>query len=222
MKKILFLIVLTTASFFCQAQKTYITSDGELILGFASINQNGSSEQSIPRFSIFFTGQSLVHFDKTENFGIFSGLGIRNVGFIYDQDASIRKKFRTYNVGVPIGVKFGDMNGLYLFGGYELELPINYKEKTFINEAKEEKFNVWFSKRVPSIYNTLFVGVRFPRGISLKFKYYLTPFFNKDYTEVQNGNTVKPFENLDVNTFHIALSTLISTGKKVMWVKREQ
>jgi len=218
MKKVLFLIALTISTFLCNAQKTYLTSDGELILGFASIKQNGSSEQSIPRFTMFFHGQSLVHFDKTENFGIFSGLGIRNVGFIYDQDASTRKKFRTYNVGVPIGVKFGDMNGLYLFGGYELELPINYKEKTFINEAKEYKFNVWFSKRVPSIYNTLFVGVRFPRGVSLKFKYYLTPFFNKNYTE---GSGVKPFENLDVNTFYISISTMISKGKKFMWVKRE-
>lgn len=223
MKNFLFLIALMTIALLCEAQKkTYVTSDGEIILGFANINQNGSSEQSTPRFSMFFHAQSLVHFDKTENFGIFSGLGIRNVGFIYDQDASTRKKYRTYNVGIPIGVKFGDMNGLYLYGGYELELPFNYKEKTFINEAKEDKFNVWFSKRVPSIYNTLFVGVRFPHGISLKFKYYLTPFFNKNYTEIQNGNPVKPFANLDVNTFYISLSTMISKGKKVTWVKREE
>lgn len=221
MKKVLFLIALTATTFLSQAQKPYITSDGELILGFAGIDQNGSQESSIPRFSMFFHGQSLAHFDQSENFGWFTGLSIRNVGFIYEQDASTRKKFRTYNVGIPIGLKFGDMNGLYLYGGYELELPFNYKEKTFINERKEDKFNVWFSRRVPAVYNTLFVGVRFPRGVSLKFKYYLTPFFNKDYTQVVGGVTQTPYANLDVNTFHIALTTMISKGKKVMWIKRE-
>ncbi len=220
-KKVLFLITLITTTAYCQAQKPYITSDGELILGFASINQSGTEESSIPRFTMFFHAQSLTHFDQSKNFGWFTGLGIRNVGFIYEQDASTRKKFRTYNVGVPIGLKFGDMNGLYFYGGYELELPINYKEKTFINEKKEDKYNVWFSKRVPTIYNTVFVGVRFPRGVSLKFKYYLTPFFNTDYTQVINGITQMPYANLDVNTFHIALTTMISKGKKVMWIKRE-
>jgi hypothetical protein len=221
MKKLLFLIASFTTTVYSQAQKPYITSDGELILGFASIDQNGNEESSIPRFSIFFHAQSLAHFDQSEKFGWYTGFGIRNVGFIYEQDASTRKKFRTYNVGIPLGLKFGDMDGLYLYGGYELELPINYKEKTFINEKKEDKYNVWFSKRIPTIYNTVFVGVRFPRGISLKFKYYLTPFFNKDYSEVVNGVTQTPYANLNVNTFHIALTTMIAKGKKVAWIKRE-
>ncbi|MBL7872976.1 MAG: hypothetical protein JNM78_15270 [Cyclobacteriaceae bacterium] len=221
MKKVLLLIAITTIPYLCQAQKPYITSDGEIILGFARIDQNGSQESSTPRFSTFFHGQSLAHFDQTKNFGWFTGLTIRNVGFIYDQSPGIRKKFRTYNVGIPLGIKIGDVNGLYVFGGYELELPFNYKEKTFINEKKEDKFNVWFSRRVPTLYNTVFVGVRFPRGMSLKFKYYLTPFFNKNYTQVVNGVTETPFANLEVNTFHIALTTMITKGKKVVWVKRE-
>ncbi len=216
MKKLLTLIALLGFLVASQAQKPYITSDGELILGFASINQSGVEEQSIPRFSMFFHGQSFAHFDQGENFGLFTGLTIRNVGFIYDQDASIRKKYRTYNVGIPIGIKIGDMNNLYVYGGYEFELPINYKEKTFINEKKEDKFNVWFSSRTPAFYNTLFVGVRFPRGVSLKFKYYLTPFFDKGYTQIVNGVETQPFQNLGVNTFHIALTTMITKGKKVV------
>lgn len=221
MKKVLFLIALTAVSFLIQAQKPYITSDGEMILGFADITQNGVKASSVPRFTIFFHAQALAHFDRTEKFGWYTGLGIRNVGFIYDQDISTRKKYRTYNLGIPLGLKFGDLDGLYLYGGYELEIPINYKEKTFINEVKEDKYNVWFSNRVPNIYNTVFVGVRFPRGISLKFKYYLTPFFNEGYTQVVNGVTETPYANFHVNTFHFALTTIIARGKKIVWVKEE-
>lgn len=201
-------------------QKTYLTSDGELILGFASISKNGVEEQSIPRFTMFLHAQSLVHFDKNEKIGFFSGFTMRNVGFIYDEDASTRKKYRTYNAGIPFGFKIGNMDNRYVFGGYELEMPFNYKEKTFINEKKQDKFNVWFSRRTPTFYHSLFVGVRFPHGMSLKLKYYLTPFFNQHYTQLVNGLSVKPFENLNVNTFHLSLSTMITKGKKIVVIKR--
>ncbi len=216
MQKVILIFALIMLSYQARAQKPYMTSDGELILGFASITKNGVEEQSIPRFSLFFHGQSLIHFDQNENMGFFSGITIRNVGFIYDEEVNVRKKYRTYNVGIPIGFKIGDMDNLYLYAGYELEMPINYKEKTFIDEKKEDKFNVWFSKRTPTFYNALFAGVRFPHGLSLKFKYYLTPFFNKNYTQNVNGISVRPFENMDVNTFHISLSTMITKGKKVV------
>lgn len=216
MKKALTLIALSLFTLTLWAQKPYLTGDGEVILGFASITQNGVEEQSIPRFTMFFHGQSLAHFDQGKNFGFFTGLSLRNVGFIYDQDASTRKKYRTYNVGLPIAIKIGDMDNYYVYGGYEFEVPVNYKEKTFINENKEDKFNVWFSSRTPGYYHTLFAGVRFPHGISLKFKYYLTPFFNKNYTQIVNGVSTQPFQNLEVNTFHIALTTMITKGKKVV------
>jgi hypothetical protein len=216
MKKALTLIALSLFTLTLRAQKPYITGDGEVILGFANITQNGVEEQSIPRLTMFFHGQSLAHFDQDRNFGFFTGLTLRNVGFIYDQDATTRKKYRTYNVGLPIAIKIGDMDNYYVYGGYEFEVPINYKEKTFINENKEDKFNVWFSSRTPAYYHTLFAGVRFPHGISLKFKYYLTPFFNKNYTQIVNGVSTQPFQNLEVNTFHIALTTMITKGKKVV------
>jgi hypothetical protein len=221
MKKIFTGIILIFLAFSGYSQGApYITSEGELILGFARIQNNGVDQSSIPRFTCFFHGQSLIHFDKSEGFGLFSGISIRNVGFIYDESASVRKKYRTYNVGIPLGIKIGDLDNLYIYGGYELELPINYKEKTFINEKKEDKFNVWFSNRTPAIYNTFFVGVRLPHGLSLKFKYYATPFFNQNYSQSVNGVTVKPFENLNVNTFHFSLTTIISHGKEVVMIKR--
>jgi len=73
--RLAFLLVLgSVLSIQAFGQKPYLTSDGELILGFATINQNGVEEQSIPRFTMFFHGQSLVHFDQNKNFGFLQDL----------------------------------------------------------------------------------------------------------------------------------------------------
>lgn len=41
------------------------------------------------------------------------------------------------------------MQGMYVYGGYEFEMPFNYKEKRFENDEKVSKFNTWFSSRTP-------------------------------------------------------------------------
>jgi hypothetical protein len=196
---------------FCQddKKKVYTTSSGEMIFSFANIDINGTEEGSVMRFSPVVNIQNWVNIDKTDNFGLFTGLSVRNVGVIYDVpgQANTRIKARTYNVGVPVGIKFGNLNGRFLFAGYELELPVNYKEKKFINEEKEEKRNIWFSSRVPTINHSLMAGVQLPYGATLKFKYYLTNFYNKDYSENDGqGNVVKPYENTNINVFYVSLS----------------
>lgn len=214
-------LLFVSALIFCtaaSAQRPYVTSDGEFIFGFASINKNGTEDSAIPRFTMFFHAQWLAHFDQGENVGFFTGLSLRNVGFIYEENEANRKKFRTYNLGVPVGIKIGDMDNFYVFGGYELELPFNYKEKTFVNDEKVDKFNVWFSRRTPTFYHTLFAGIRFPRGMSLKFKYYMTPFFNKNYT-LADGT--QPYQSFEVNTFHISISSMITKRKKVVLGQRD-
>lgn len=190
-----------------QDKKVYTTTSGELIFSFASVDYNGSEEGSIMRFSPFFNLQNWVNFDKTEKFGFFTGLDLRNVGFIYDVDETTRKKYRTYSIGIPVGVKLGNLSDKFLFFGYELEIPINYKEKTFIDEDKEDKDNIWFTSRVPAINHSLMAGVQLPHGATLKFKYYLTNFFNEDYKASDGqGGTYKPYENTNVNIFYFSLS----------------
>src|SRR5436190_21126534 len=162
---ILALLCSTTFQLFSQATK-YTTTGGELI--FSTSTYDGG--QAI-RFSPVVNLQNTVHFDKSEKMGFFTGLNVRNVGFIYDESDAVRKKVRTYNVGIPLALKFGDMDGTFFYAGYELEVPLNYKEKTYVNESKEDKFNSWFSQRTPPIYNTVIVGVQFPYGANIKFKY---------------------------------------------------
>jgi hypothetical protein len=66
------------------AQDTYTTSSGELIFSYANINYNGSETSSVLRFSPVFNVQTLINKDMSDKFGVFTGLAVRNVGFIYD------------------------------------------------------------------------------------------------------------------------------------------
>ena len=190
-----------------QADKVYTTSSGELIFSFARVDYPGTEEGSITRFSPFINIQNWLNYDKSEKLGFFTGLSVRNVGFIYDVDETTRKKYRTYNIGIPLGIKIGNLSEKFLFFGYELEIPVNYKEKTFINEEKDDKTNIWFSGRVPMINHSLMAGIQLPYGATLKFKYYLTNFFDEDFTASDGqGGTYKPYENVNVNIFYFSLS----------------
>ena len=206
------------------AQKTvYTTTGGEWIFSSANVTINGANATSIIRFSPVFNFQTQVHRDFNDKMGLMTGIGLRNVGFIYDDpfNPGTRYKARNYNIGLPIALKFGKMNGMYFFVGYELELPINYKQKTFVNDNKT-KFNEWFSNRVPTIYNTLIAGVQLPEGMQLKFKYYATNFYNKDYTAVDgSGNLYKPYAGYEVNVFYISLSFQILKGSSFVYNHKE-
>jgi hypothetical protein len=196
------------------AQDTYTTSSGELIFSYANINYNGSETSSVLRFSPVFNVQTLINKDMSDKFGVFTGLAVRNVGFIYDvpDQPGVRMKHRTYNLGVPIGFKIGNLDKAFLFGGYEFEIPIVYKEKTFVNEDKQDKTTIWFSNRVNTWNNTVFLGVQLPAGLSVKFKYYLTNFFNKDYESTTSGVTTKPYANSDYNVFYFSLTANLFKG----------
>jgi hypothetical protein len=202
-KPLIFFAVIALLVFQAQAQtKPYTTSSGELI--FSMSNYDGGTAV---RFSPVINVQNMINFDRTETFGIFSGISVRNVGFIYDESPSVRKKVRTYNLGIPIGVKVGKLDHRFFYFGYELEIPLNYKEKVFINEDKEDKFNTWFSGRTPGVYHTLMAGVQLPYGANIKFKYYLTPFFDKDYHATDpDGN---PITYPDVNVFYFSLNFML-------------
>ncbi len=207
------LFILLAGQVFGQT-KYYTTSGGEMIFSFASIDDNGRSESAVLRWSPWFNLQSMFNADFSQNFGLFTGVTLRNVGFIYDQYrvynpdspdefSTVKKKFRSYNVGVPLGFKLGDLKKFFVYGGYEVELPINYKEKTFEGDIKTEKFNVWFSNRQEQFQHGFLLGIQFPYGANIKFKYYLSNFHNMDYTD-SSGN--KPYAGLKSNVFYISFN----------------
>ena len=194
--------------------KFYHTGSSEAIFSFPVLDVGGNDKGGIVRFSAFFNAQWMVNYDPGKHFGLFSGLSIRNQGFIYHApDTTVWHKYRTYNLGIPIGFKLGHMNHALMYAGYELELPFNYKEKRFENERKEDKFNVWFSDRTEKLFHSVFVGFQGPRGTNLTVRYYLTNFHNKDYEESRDGHPFKPYAGLNANVVAISLGFGLFDGR---------
>lgn len=223
LKSTLLLIVFSFFIISAGAQvRSYVTTGGEIIFSFAEIDNNGINPDNIIRFSPVFNLQVFGNFDFGKNFGLIAGGSIRNVGFINgntDPDNSgIKQKYRTYNFGIPIGFKIGNVNKFFLFGGYEIEFPFHYKEKTFINGVKQDaKISTWFTNRVPTFYNSVFAGIQFPYGLNLKFKYYFTNFFNESYTETVNGEVVMPYDGYKANVFYFSLSFALFQNNQVYY-----
>jgi hypothetical protein len=115
------------------------------------------------------------------------------------------------------------MKGFFIYGGYEIEYAFNYKEKQFENESNKQKSVYWFSDRVTQFPQSVMVGINFPYGFNIKFKYYLTNFHNQDYVSGEDlaGNPIKPYENLKSNVWYISLNFgLFSPAKKTYKPKK--
>jgi len=189
--------------------KAYWTTGGELIFSFANVDQHGNSLSSTMRFSPVVNLQAMLNKDVNKNFGLFTGLALRNVGYItkdYIDPAdslNYKKKFRSYNLGIPLGFKVGNLEKIFFYAGYEIELAMSYKEKTYISGDKTDKITGWFSDRQEIFQHGFLAGVQFPYGTNLKFKYYLSEFHNQDFTD---NAGIKPYGGLKANIFYISLN----------------
>lgn len=201
-----------------QVKKWYTTTGGELIFSFADVESPAVADGSKMRFTAFFHIQSLANYNFNEHFGFFTGTSIRNVGLIVEEkETDIKRKFRTYNLGIPIGLKIGNMDRGFLYGGYEVEFPFHYKEKKFEGDNKVDKYGVWFSDRTERIMHSSFLGFQFRNGTNLKFKYYLNNFFNQNFTENIEGVSTKPYENTTANIFYVSLTFNLFHNTKVYY-----
>jgi hypothetical protein len=204
-------VLLTSGYVRAQDAKVYSTSEISFLFSWADATNNGQELSGPVRFAPFFNFQNSVNKDISEKIGLYIGTSINNIGFIYDVDDATKKKVRTYNLGIPVGLKIGDLDGTHIIAGYAIEFPLNYKEKTFINEEKT-KFNTWFSDRT-KIQQALTVGIQFPQGANIKFKYYFTDFYDKSYTASDGqGGTFKPYENFSGNAMVISLGVVLFKG----------
>jgi hypothetical protein len=229
MKRYLFILVFSLAALTmtAQDQKIYMSTGGEIILSGADVKFNGTDVNTNMRFTIFFHLQQLVNFDLTNNIGLYTGLGIRNVGLImedyyqnvgYDVDQSdpdynknTKIKHRSYALGFPIALKVGSFNNnFFAYGGLEYEWMFHYKQKKFIDGAKF-KFKEWTSDRVNPWIPSWFVGLQFPGGFNLKFKYYMDDFLNQDFAGQDFG------EDVDYSNFESTGIWYISFSSFIKW-----
>jgi len=204
--------------------KPYVTTGGEIIFSLASVEQNGNNETSTLRFSPTFNLQAMLNKDLSKKFGLFTGLAIRNVGYIINDytdpsnNLTFKKKFRTYNLGLPVGFKVGNLDKTFFYGGYEAELAICYKEKTFEDGDKTDKITGWFSDRSEIFQHGFLAGIQFPYALNLKFKYYLSEFHNRGYT---NNAGIKPYAGLKSNIYYFSLCFFLFRNFDVYVVKEK-
>ena len=134
MKKLLLLVITITmwqASF---SQNFYHATAGEMIFGFSDAaytadnsglygrNNEGDITDAM-RFTIWFHLGYYYHMDFTNNFGVYTGVVNRNVGFITSEMPSdlkevapVKYKRRSYTLGVPLAIKFGNLkDGMYIY-----------------------------------------------------------------------------------------------------------
>lgn len=204
----IFCFLIVSSSFFLRtySQNIYPSSGYEFIFAFSDIEENGLSVKTDMRFTCWFNIQQLVNFDINDNLGFYSGIGIRNIGINFLPDDTLFIKRRSYSAGIPIAIKLGSFDkGYFLFGGAEFEMMFHYKEKIFIDGKKEDKETEWFSERTNLFNTSIFVGIQFPKGINIRFKYYMNDFLNKDYTEEIDGITIKPYKNTSTQLFYISI-----------------
>jgi hypothetical protein len=164
----------------------------------------GDAKATTARFTAFLHLGMNLNYDFSRNFGMYTGLNIKNIGFIEKMGDSTIKR-RTYTFGIPLGLKIGRLdNGNYLLLGGGLDFPFNYREKGFVNRGDKDKFNEWFSSRTPAVMPYVFVGANLRPGFVFKLQYYPGNFMNPDFTTMQNGVSMQPYKGYDV---HLLLLT---------------
>jgi hypothetical protein len=202
-------------------KKVYFTSGGEVIFSKGDLQFTNSYINSQPgaeivsepvRFSIFLHLGQNSHFDLTNNIGFFSGYGLRNVGMISDENlpeyGKVKIVRRVYSLGVPLAIKLGSFkDNYYVYAGGEYEWAFHYKEKYWNNYSRKRdktKRGEWFGNQTNTFLPSAFVGIQFPKGINLKFKYYLTDFLNSNYSSSSVVSDLHRYKQSKM--FYIALT----------------
>jgi hypothetical protein len=189
----------------------YSSTSFEIIFSLANVDADTMEVSNIVRFAPVFNFQWLLNYDMSNNFGVFIGADIRNLGLIREiQNTSPVTKYknRVYTLGIPAGIKLGNLNsGLFIYGGGEIEWAWNYKQKEFQNGDKIKKDIYWNPKQVNQWQPSVFVGLNFPYGMNVKFKYYFENLLKQDYVAYnENNQPYMPYAGQNSQIFYFSLN----------------
>ncbi len=221
------------------AQKTYSAIVTEFIFAYNNCEFTDAFYSEYPqaeitksdlRFTAFFHLRQEWHLDFTNNIGIITGIGIRNIGMITDEvlpdqeidSLTINYKIirRIYTLGVPLSFKFGSFKDhLFFYIGGELELALHFKEKYWTNthSRKGDKtiYTSWFGEQTPLFLPSVHGGIQLPGGINIRLKYYLNDFLDHGYqrTGIDNRFNVSDLTRYKTSqVFYLALSWQFNTA----------
>lgn len=247
-KTLLTTCIIAASALSLQAQKkTYLTSGGEVIFSGSQLELNdeyrannqvgiyGPGVVSNPvRFTAFLHIGQFLNIDFSNNLGVYTGIGLRNVGIISNetlpsglsltgfQDYKIIR--RVYSASIPFAFKVGSFKDhYYLYAGGEIDWAFHYKEKYWKSHSRsgtKYKNSQWFPKQVETFQPSVFLGFQFPKGINLKAKYYLNDFLNHNYirntTAIDDATVSNLSKYSKSKVFYVALSWNFKTNKNVI------
>jgi hypothetical protein len=232
MKKLVILFLVCSSTAFAQKGKQkqknpnpdpikawYGMEAYEFIFSKGELKSGGQTWDNILRFTGFFNAQSQRHYNFSNHFGIYTGIGIRNVGMLNKYDlpgGKFEMKNRAYSIGIPLAIKLGGMeNGNYIALGAEAEYMFHYKRKIWYN-GNDTKMSEWFSNQVNPFNPSLFADIRFHNGTFFRFRYYLNDFLsNKETTfYLPDSNIPVTFKPQKSTLWYISIGSAFKIKKK--------
>jgi hypothetical protein len=198
----------------------------EFIFSKGEVKTAGQAADNVVRFTGFFNGQSHRHYNFSNHFGLFTGIGFRNVGFINKFDSlgfEFKMKQRAYSIGVPLAFKLGNMvNGNYIAVGAEAEYMLHYKRKIWY-KGNDTKMSEWFSDEVNGFNPSLFADIRFHNGTFFRFKYYMNDFLADKTTTfyLPDSNIPVEFKPAKSTMWYISIGTAFKIKKKKKATKND-
>lgn len=224
MRKIALLICLVYAGMQVKSQTSGIAKPKKIsvdasvtsnLLQFALSQNTGAFSQVnyIPRYTYFFNTGYYFNYKASKHLLPFLGISVKNIGVIEKQD-SIKTKRRNYIAGVPVGIKIAFSKKFEWRIGADLNLSINYKEKRFVNDVKQSKFNEFFSDRTPLFYPAIFTGFNL-YSFNVDIHYYPTNFLQPNYEPTAG---YKPYTGY--NTQILAIGLGIDIGDEYYKTKK--
>jgi hypothetical protein len=222
------LLLIAAFSLFCSpsanAQDVYPISAWEFLFQFADIEKASTDVTNRLRFTIVINFGQYWHVDFNNNVGIYSGLGVRNVGFIYDTPEPTKTIRRAYTLGVPLAFKLGAFDKhVYFLAGGEYELTFHYRARKWLSNSRDGTRYLdaeWFSKRTRRFVPSVFAGFQFPGGFNIKFKYYIQQILNEGYVGPDLGvENVSFADYTKLNMMYVSLSWQFRTDQWRKYVK---
>ncbi|ABG60944.1 hypothetical protein CHU_3711 [Cytophaga hutchinsonii ATCC 33406] len=176
-----FIILCSGFAGYAQNKKLYGVFENKILFQQGLVQDSaGNNVTGILRFAPFVNYTIQAHKDFGNKFGIYTGVGIKNVGFILKYDTLVVKS-RAYCLSVPLGIKFGNMDKeTYFYAAGEFLAQIDYKEKVFLDGDKSKRNN---NNDINKINYSAMVGFNM-KAFTVGLEYTLNNFYGDSYNLV--------------------------------------